>query len=94
MVRRKSRIVLPVNSRYYANFGYNCGDENEWLYGEGGGQLAPVAILCRCNTDGSGIRRLSSGTLTETVPSFERPGIGRRPAGAAASAFDGPGLVP
>ena len=25
---------------YYANFGYNCGDQNEWLHGADGGRLA------------------------------------------------------
>lgn len=28
------------SGHYYANFGYNCGDENEWLHGADGGRLA------------------------------------------------------
>jgi hypothetical protein len=28
------------SGHYYANFGYNCGDESEWLYGADGGRLA------------------------------------------------------
>jgi hypothetical protein len=27
-------------SHYYANFGYDCGDENYWLHGADGGRLA------------------------------------------------------
>jgi hypothetical protein len=149
------------SGHYYANFGYNCGDEQEWLHGADGGRLAildpktgeartliedprgafrdpvvhydgkmalfsyrksgthhynlyqinldggglqqltsgdwddvepaylpdggiifcstrckryimcwlaPVATLHRCNADGSGIRRLSSGSASENTP--------------------------
>jgi len=31
--------------------------------------LAPVAVLFRCNADGSGLRQLSSNTVTENTPS-------------------------
>ena len=151
------------SNHYYANFGYNCCDENEWLHGADGGRLAilnpktgiartliedpqgafrdaavhydgkkvlfsyrkggthhynlyeinldstglkqltsgdwddvepaylpdggivfcstrckryvlcweaPVAILHRCNADGSGIRMLSSGAVTENTPAI------------------------
>jgi hypothetical protein len=151
------------DGHYYANFGYNCCDENEWLHGADGGRLAifnpatrevrtliadpkgafrdpcvhyegkkvlfayrkggthhynlyevsldgtglkqltsgdwddvepcylpdggivfcstrskryvlcwfaPVAILHRCNADGSGIQALSSGAVTENTPSI------------------------
>lgn len=32
--------------------------------------IAPVAVLFRCNTDGTGLRMLSSGAVTENTPSL------------------------
>ena len=29
-------------NHYYANFGYDCGDENYWIHGADGGRLATV----------------------------------------------------
>ena len=45
------------SGHYYANFGYACTDENEWLHGADG------ARLCRLNLDSGKLRVLLEDTL-------------------------------
>jgi len=52
---------------YYANFGYNCGDENEWLYGADGGRLAILDVK-NGPDDRSQALILAKGVLRDPFP--------------------------